>query len=140
LGYWARGNVPSSQTIPLSKYVAAGSQLGCTAQASATLFADIHENSVEAESGRATDSIALKIDSDAKQVSFLTAAAVRFGATDGDKFVIVYEDDRRISAVHVNNMGGISALIVIKSAGLVIWTKATDTLFASGQAFLLQCI
>ncbi|WP_072384945.1 hypothetical protein [Hyphomicrobium sp. CS1BSMeth3] len=139
VGYLVRGNVTNKQTIHFSKYAVTSNQLGCKAQASATLFVSMFDNTIEAESGRATDVVALNIDTVAKRISFLTAAAVRNGTMDGDKFVIVHEDDRKISAVHVNDMGGVSAVIVIKESGLAIWTKAADVLFTNAQAYILQC-
>ena len=138
-GYAVRDNSASRKIIPISMRALVGDQLGCKTQASATLFMNPFDNAIEAESGSGSDSIALKIDSQAKQLSFLTAAAVRFGATEGDQFTIVHEDSRRVSAIHVNEMGSISSIIVVRDKGFAIWTRVADALLSNAQAYVLQC-
>lgn len=138
-GYFYVGQVSSRQKIPISRYETTSNQLGCKAKASASIFVKLDGKSIEAESGPGTDSVALRINSGAKQISLLTAAAVKNGVIDGDKFVIVHEDSRRTSAVHVDGNGGIGAIIVIKSEGIAIWTKASDGFLTNAQAFMLEC-
>jgi hypothetical protein len=118
-----------------------GDQLRCSSPAYAALFATFDKETIDAHAGKGTDTAAIKIDRDAKHVTFLTGAGVRYlGATEGDKYPIVYTTQNTIVAARVEELGAVNALLIRTDTGRVVWTKVSDVLFVSGQATFFECL
>jgi hypothetical protein len=58
-----------------------GDQLRCSSPAYAALFETLDKETIDAHAGKGTDTAAIKIDRDAKNVTFLTGAGVRYLGT-----------------------------------------------------------
>jgi hypothetical protein len=137
--YYARFNpqveyeIGSAQVLPTTK------DFGCQSPAYASIFTTLEGKSVRAYGGRGADTAAIKVDTENKRMTMITGAGITLGVTKGETYQILQETQSTIVAVHVSPMGAVNALIMQKETGLVMWTKAQDSLVLGGQAVFLKC-
>jgi hypothetical protein len=137
--YYARYNpevefaIGSPQVLPVTK------DFGCDSPAYASIFTTLDGKSVRTYGGRGTDTAAIKVDSDNKRMTMVTGAGVKLGVTQGETYPILQETKDTIVAALISPMGAVNALIMQKETGLVMWTKAQDSLVLGGQAIFLKC-
>lgn len=96
--------------------------------------------------GKATDTIAIKIDEQNKILTFLTKASVSAGTSSGVPFRIISSTPKSITAVDLTEayeVGRLNTFILNKENGLAIWTKTRDgflgTDIPDSQSVLLIC-
>ena len=144
---WALGVGPTTVRMPYSEFAVQphSHQFGCKAVASVHLTETGIGGSdriVEATASRGTDTLAIRVDSAAKQLHVITGADVRWGRTDSEVMSIIRDDDRAIVAVQVTPAeANVITLSLDKKTGNAVWGKLGRLMMvgAGGWAHYLEC-
>jgi hypothetical protein len=77
-----------------------------------------------------------------KTLSFLTGAAIKAGVSEGDSFVILQNDDKKLMAAWFSDEV-VSTIVLNKTNGLGIWLKGSPDYFTygapSGEIIYMVC-
>jgi len=145
IGFFGKSLLPKTETrISFYPYVSTEknkTEFSCDSVASASISKDLLEDKVAVSSGKGTDKVSIKIEPDGKFVTLLTRAGMEVGATEGEKFLIVEQDDQMVVAIA--NLGSLgpnySTLVLSKKDSQGLWTKASDNLLRYGEVMYLNC-
>lgn len=116
-------------------------EYSCDSVADVSLYKDIVKDKLYTSLGKGTDKVSIKIDSPNKFITLLTRAGMEAGATEGERFPIIEENENQIVAITKLGILGpnYSILIFNKKTAKGIWTKTSDALGMSGSVIYLSC-
>lgn len=131
---------------PYTQNVSKSASFACTSLISADIIGspiDYLTNGIEGTLNKGTDKIAISIK-DKQTLSFLTAASVEAGTSEGDLWKILKNDNKELVAILYDPIfGSINTLALNKESGLAVWSKARPTFItydAYGSIIYMRCI
>lgn len=99
-----------------------GKSFSCRGTQTASFFQKGFETKeIEGKLEKSTESVSLKIK-DSNSISFMTAALVKAGSTEGEEWKIIENDVYTLIAEY-NDGNVVSALTISKKSGFGIWQK-----------------
>lgn len=133
-------------SYPYTQNLSQAVEFACTSLMSADIIGtpiDYLTNGIEGTLSRGTDKIAISIK-DSKTLTFITAAAVGAGASEGDLWTILKNNDKALVAILYDaEFGSLNALALNKENGLAVWSKTRPTFIlydAYGAIIYMRCI
>ena len=131
---------------PYTQNVSNNTSFSCTSLMSAYITGSSLEylgNEIEGTLSKGTDKIAISIK-DKQNLSFLTAASVEAGTSEGDLWKILKNDNKELVAILYDPIfGSINTLTLNKESGLAVWSKTRPTFItydAYGSIIYMRCI
>lgn len=121
------------------------SGVSCESISSTILVVSEESNSktIEAEILTGTDKLSVRLDKD--KLYFLTQAAQGAGATEGDALDVKQNTGDYLTAIFLDQFGGIDTFVLNKKTGKAIWSKNHSQYPPSGndaenQSMMLNCL
>ena len=119
--------------------VANGSSVACKALADAFLFEDrVGERTVKIKAGAGTDTAAIKVAPDGNSVSWLNAANVRAGATEGSLLPVLARNGDILLAGKFE-WPNVSVVMLDLKSGNAVWSNTGWLVGLSGQTLYMEC-
>ncbi|MCR4284056.1 MAG: hypothetical protein NUV64_01920 [Parcubacteria group bacterium] len=140
-GYFLfQGNNPVTNTVkvtfPYTLNVVSNTSFACESLVSADIIGSPEEyltNGIEGSVQKGTDKIAMNIK-DEKTLNFLTGGDMQAGASEGENFTIVQNNNQKLMAIWFNE-NVISTVVLNKTNGLGVWLKGNPDFITYGAPF-----